>query len=251
MLEGVLTTGLDILRILAEAEGPLTATAIAERVGLHVSNVSRTLGVLAKHGYVRKPTYHSFAPDLGVLALAGAAATRLPEVARTRDAVIELARASGLQATLAAFHRDQVMYLHRCAGGGAGELVSAVAGGFPLHQSVVGLRLLLDLPAKEAKAALERAARRYGWERRTEATPAGPAECLAEARRRLADGILRIDAWDAPGALAAAARLDIAGHPPLALALVGGRPAGDADAFVRHHLAHGADAVRKALTEQP
>jgi DNA-binding IclR family transcriptional regulator len=245
----VLTTGLDILRILAEADGPLTATAIAERVGLHVSNVSRTLGVLARHGYVRKPTYHSFAPDLGVLALAGAAATRLPEVARTRAVMVELARASGLQATLAAFHRDQVMYLHRCSP--AGELVSAVSGGFPLHQSVVGLRLLLDLPAKEAKAALERAARRYGWERRTPETPAGPAECLAEARRRLADGVLRIDAWDTPGALAVATRLVIDGHPPLAIALVGSAPAGDVVAFITHHLTHGADAVRNALTEQP
>lgn len=246
----VLTTGLDILRILAEADGPLTATAIAERVGLHVSNVSRTLAVLARHGYVRKPTYHSFAPDLGVLALAGAAATRLPEVARTRAAVVALARASGMQATLAAFHRDQVMYLHRCSADG-GELVSAVAGGFPLHLSVVGLRLLLELPAKAAKAALERASRRYGWERPTAATPAGPGECLAEARRRLAGGVLRIDAWDRSGAFAVAGLAPIAGHPPLAIALVGGLPQGDADAFARTHLTHGADAVRNALTEQP
>jgi len=62
----VLTTGLDILRIVAEAETPLTATAIAQRVGLHVSSVSRTLAVLVRHGYLRKPTYHSFAADLGV-----------------------------------------------------------------------------------------------------------------------------------------------------------------------------------------
>ena len=43
----MLTTGLEILRVLAEADQPLTATAIAGRVGLHVSNVSRTLRVLA------------------------------------------------------------------------------------------------------------------------------------------------------------------------------------------------------------
>lgn len=240
----MLTTGLDILRILAEAEAPLTATAIAERVGRHVSNVSRTLAVLARHGYVRKPTYHSFAPDLGVLALAGAAANRLPAVARTGAAVAALARSSGLQATLAALHRGQVLYLHRC--GANGEAVAAVAGGWPLHLSVVGLRLLLDLPAKEARAALELAGKRYGWERPTPATPDGPASCLAEARRRLAGGILTIDGWGRPGYGAAALALAVEGQPPLALALVG-----DATIDPAPHLAAGAAAITKALTETP
>ncbi|MBN8525730.1 MAG: hypothetical protein J0M02_10375, partial [Planctomycetes bacterium] len=59
------------------------------------------------------------------------------------------------------------------------------------------------------------------------------------------------DGWDRPGACAAAALVPIDGHPPLALALVGGLPQGDADDFTRTHLAHGADAVRAALTENP
>lgn len=240
MLAGVLTTGLDILRILAEAEGPLTATAIAERVGLHVSNVSRTLGVLARHGYVRKPTYHSFAPDLGVLALAGAAATRLPAVARTGAAVATAARESGLTAALATVHRGQVLYLQRCAPTGEGS--SAIAGGWPLHLSVVGLRLLLDLPAAEARSALALAAKRYGWERPTPATPATPAACLAAARARLAGGVLRIDGWDRPGYVAAAVRVAADGHPPLALALVG-----DSVIDPVPHLTAGAHAVATAL----
>ena len=240
----MLTTGLDILRILAEAEVPLTATAIAERVGLHVSNVSRTLGVLARHGYVRKPTYHSFAPDLGVLALAGAAAHRLPAVARTGTAVAELARTTGLQATLAAMHRGQVLYLRQCGPDGIG--VSAVAGGWPLHLSVVGLRLLLDQPVKVACAVLELAARRYGWERPTPDTPEGPAACLVEARKRLDGGRLRLDGWGRPGYIAAATALTIAGQPPLALALVG-----DGDLDPAPHLARGAAAITAALTETP
>lgn len=240
----MLTTGLDILRILAEAPEPLTATAIAERVGLHVSNVSRTLGVLARHGYVRKPTYHSFAPDLGVLALAGAASDRLPAIARTRTAVAGLARSSGLQATLAALHRGQVLYLHRCSPGG--EAVVAEAGGWPLHLSVVGLRLLLDQPAKAARAALELAAKRYGWERPTPATPEGPAACLAAARQRLSGGILRLDGWGRPGYVAVAIALAVDGHPPLALALVG-----DSAADPAPLLDAGAAAVTAALTEKP
>ncbi len=241
----MLTIGLDILRILAEAEGPLTATAIAERVGLHVSNVSRTLRVLAQHGYVRKPTYHSFAPDLGVLALAGAAAMRLPAIAATRAAVQAAATASGLQATLAALHRDQVLYLHRVQPDG--ESVSGVAGGFPLHRSVVGLRLLLDLPARTARETLAAAARRHGWERPTPATPADPASCLAAARALLRDGILRTDHWDEPGRIAAALALRIPGQPPLAVALDGiGLPG--AAGRLPDQLAAAAAAITTALT---
>lgn len=248
----MLTAGLEILRILAEADGPLTATAIAERIDLHVSNVSRTLRVLAQAGYVRKPTYHSFAPDLGVLSLAGAAASRLPAVARTRSAVRELAAASGLQATLAALFRDQVLYLNRCQPGQ--EPVSAVAGGFPLHRSVVGLRLLLDRPAAEAKAALVRAGRRYGWERPTAKTPADPAACLAAARKRLAFGFLPLHGWDQPGHVAVALAVGIDGHPPLAISLDGDLPAGCVDAaaaesILRNHLGSACLAITKALTE--
>ena len=219
---GVLTIGLDILRILAEADGPLTATAIAERVGLHVSNVSRTLRVLAEHGYVRKPTYHSFAPDLGVLALAGAAVSRLPVIAATAEVVVAAARSSGLQATLAALHRDQVLYLHRSSP--EGSVVSGVAGGFPLHRSVVGLRLLLDLPEDRALAALAAAGRRQGWDRPTPATPADPAACLEAARRRLRGGVLRTDHWDEPDRIAAAVAVTLPDRPPMAVALNG--PAG-------------------------
>ncbi len=218
----VLANGLDILRILAEAETPLTATAIAERVGLHVSNVSRTLRVLMRSGYVRKPTYHSFAPDVGVLALAGSAADRLPAIRLTRTMVQAAARRSGLSASLAALHNDQVLYLHRSQPDGA--TVSGVAGGFPLHRSVVGLRLLLDLPKTRALAALARAARRYGWERPTPTTPADPAACLAAARQRLHGGILRTDHWDTPGDFALALGVKAVGHPALAIALDGASP---------------------------
>jgi DNA-binding IclR family transcriptional regulator len=215
----MLTTGLDILRILAEADGPLTATAIAERVDLHVSNVSRTLAVLAKHGYVRKPTYHSFAPDLGVLTLAGLAVSRLPAVARTKEILVGLAKESGMLASLATLHQGQVIYLHRCDP--HGETISAVAGGWPLHLSVVGLRLLLDLPVKQAQSALELAAKRYGWPRPTPATPPDPKTCLAEAKRRFRNRLLRIDGWDQPGNYAAAIRISVPNHAPLALAFVG------------------------------
>ncbi|TFV82567.1 hypothetical protein E4V99_16920 [Microbacterium sp. dk485] len=241
---GVLESGLDILRIVAEADHPLTATSIAQRVGLHVSSVSRTLGVLVRHGYLRKPTYHSFAADLGLLALAGRSASSLTEITATLAPVERLAGDTGLQATLAALHHDEVLYLHQSQ---HGRTTSAVAGGYPLHLSVVGLRLLLDLPAPRAVEVLSMAARRYGWDRPTPGTPADPESCLTRARAQIQDGVLRIDAWGDPSVLAAAVAVTVPGRAPLALALVGPRPPGDADAFVREHLARGAEHLRSAL----
>ena len=124
-----------------------------------------------------------------------------------------------------------------------------MAGGWPLHLSVVGLRLLLDRPVRVGKAALERAARRYGWERPTPATPADPAACLAAASARLRGGILRTDHWDTPGDTAAAIAVTVAGQPPLALALHGRCPAAEAADHLRHHLSAAAAALATALQE--
>lgn len=241
----MLTIGLDILRLLAEAGEPLTATAIAERVGLHPSNVSRTLRVLIQAGYVRKPTYHSFAVDLGVLALAGHAVHGLPLLRRSRAAVLALAAHTGAQAVLATCFRDEILYLHLAAPGSGGA--TTVAGGFPLHRSAVALRLLLDLPEAEAVALLAASRRRYGWDRPTPAVPADPAGCLAAARAALLDGVLVLAGWNRPDYLQVAAPLVLPGTPPLALALSG--TGGDPERW-RAALALALPALRSAL-EQP
>lgn len=241
----MLTIGLDILRLLAEAGEPLTATAIAERVGLHPSNVSRTLRVLIHAGYVRKPTYHSFAVDLGILALAGHAMHGLPLLHRSRPAVLALAAHAGTQAVLATCFRDEILYLHLAAPGS--DSVSTVAGGFPLHRSAVALRLLLDLPDTEAIGLLTASQRRYGWDRPTAAVPADPAGCLAAARAALIDDTLVLAGWSGPDYLQVAARLLLPGMPPLALALSG--TGTDPDRW-RAALALALPALRSAL-EQP
>lgn len=68
-----LAKGVTVLQLLVEADGPLSASEIARRVGLHQSSVSRILSTLSAAGYVRKTGYRSFAPDFGVLSLGAAA----------------------------------------------------------------------------------------------------------------------------------------------------------------------------------
>ena len=65
-----LARSMEILSRLVSSHRPMTATELAETMGLHQSTVSRILGTLQGTGFVRKPDYHSFAPDYGLLTFA-------------------------------------------------------------------------------------------------------------------------------------------------------------------------------------
>lgn len=85
--------GLAIVRILSEAAQPLSATAVAERLGVSVSTASRALGALAAAGYVIKPDYHHFAPSIGVVTLAANAREHFGIAAAGRGSITASRRA--------------------------------------------------------------------------------------------------------------------------------------------------------------
>jgi DNA-binding IclR family transcriptional regulator len=215
-----LTHGLDALRVLIEARGPLSSTDIAERIGLHQSSASRILKTLMNAGYVRKPDYHSFTIDYGVLTLSAAAQAHFPLVEVPRAAVQQLAEAAdGLLVSLATVWKGQMIYFLRAQQGQ--DTISLSTGGFPLHLSSPALRLLLDQSEDAALAALEDSRRRYGWERPTNAVPATPKILLAKARELLEHDCLLLENWQGEGRLSAAIALQIKSEPPSALALAG------------------------------
>lgn len=217
-----LTHGLEILRLLVDAQRPLTATEIAKNVGLHQSSASRILKTLAIAGYVRKPDYHSFAPDFGVLALGGSAIRNFPIANKPRAVLAALAeRSHGLLVSLAALWRGQVIYFLRMQKGH--EPVVFSAGGFPLHLSSPALRLMLEMPQAEALELLAASRQRYDWER-----PSNKVSASADALLRSARGLLRhdgliLDGWQGPGKMSAAIPVNVpgAGDFPAALALSG------------------------------
>lgn len=216
----MLTTGLTILRLLVEAEGSLTATAIADRVGLHPSNVSRTLRVLIEAGYVRKPHYHRFAPDLGVLALSGVAAWSLPECRLTAAPLAAFAAAQPQwNCALGALVDDQILYLHRLIAGQ--PPMRGATLGYPLHQSAVALRLLAAEEPTRAREALERSRRRYGWPRPTPLLPGDPATCCSGLADLISDGVCCFDGWNAPGLMQAAGMVTTPSGRRLAVAVDG------------------------------
>ncbi|MBE7464834.1 MAG: helix-turn-helix domain-containing protein [Planctomycetes bacterium] len=242
-----LTHGLEILRLLTEAGRPMTSTEIASQVGLHQSSASRILRTLMAAGYVRKPDYHSFAADFGVLTLGASALKHFPVVSRPRAAMNELAeRTSGLMCSLVTLWHGQLIYLLRVQQGHEPVLVSA--SGYPLHLSSPGLRILLAWPEEEALAALAASRTRFGWERPSADVPADEAACLKRAAELLRHDILALKGWQGPNRLTAAIPVEAEGVPPLTLAI-----SGPADALpfdtVMLLMQEGRRAVEAALRE--
>jgi DNA-binding IclR family transcriptional regulator len=215
-----LTHGLDALRVLSEAKGPMTATEIARKIGLHQSSASRILKTLMSAGYVRKPDYHSFTIDYGVVALGGTGIGHFPLVRRPREVVERLAeKFKGLTVSLATLWQGQIIYfLH---GHHGQEIVRLSAGGFPLHLSSLAMRALLDLPEEEALEILADSRRRYGWDCPTDNVPDTERALLAKARTFLNHDCLILEDWQRVGQFTAAIPIDVENHPRAALALSG------------------------------
>lgn len=215
-----LANGLKILRILVESEDPLGASEIGRRCGLHPSSVSRILQTLSASGYVRKLSYRSFTVDYGVLTLGARAARHFRLTDKPRAVLADLARRYPKVAVFAltALWNGQLIYLLR-TGPNQPEPVILALGGYPLHLSSPGLRLLLDMPESEALEWLKESKLKHGWNRPTPEVPAQPAALLAAARKRLQHDCLSLDDWQKSGWLGAAIPVRAHGEPACALSV--------------------------------
>lgn len=213
-----LARGLHILRMLVDQAGPMTATEIARRIGLHQSSASRILATLTDVGYVRKNETGRFVPDYGMLAL-GSATTKLPLISRPRAAFEQIVgEHTALTLSLCMLWRDEMIYLLRATSGS--EPLAFWSGGFPLNISSPGMRLLVDLPESEAVDILRASRQRFGWGGRPEVVPATEEGVLASARSLVADDVLVLAGWVLPGHIGAAIRIDTPEPHPVALAVV-------------------------------
>jgi DNA-binding IclR family transcriptional regulator len=219
----VLLQGLDLLRLLAQAEGPISATALAERTGQHPSTVSRLLSGLVKAGYLRKPDYHSFSVDLGMVTVLGRVRQHFPLTTKPRAALA--AQASllpGMRLSLATLHDHQLVYW--LAADAGQEPVDLMCGGYPLHLSSIALRILIDLPEAAALALLATSRRWYGWEQPTPQIPSDEAGVLRVARSHLQHDCLTLADWQGIGHVSASVPVRSPDDRPLILALSGPIP---------------------------
>ena len=149
-----LDRGLEILKLLAE-EGRLTASAAAERLGIHQSSASRLLMSLQKAGLVRKPDFHSFAPDFGLLSFAGAAMNGFPEVAVCAEVCGRLAGERSCSATAATLFRGRLIYLASVSAAQEPSLKLVDDSTFPIYRSSPGLLLAYRLGHGEMLELIE------------------------------------------------------------------------------------------------
>lgn len=196
-----LARGLEVLRILVEAGGSMTGVELANRVGLHPSQISRTLVALAAEGFVVK-NGRSYAPDYGLLSLASAART-FPLVQRPRQILEEAAEAcEGALVTLSMLWRGRIFYFLRGAKGA--DVSQFWLSNFPLHHSAPGMRMLLGLPSDDAIRILEVSGKRTGWNVTGPNTPQTAEEALDRAAAALEGDTLLLDGWHVEGEYAAA-----------------------------------------------
>ena len=181
-----LDRGLEILKMLSE-EGRVTATTAAERLGIHQSSASRLLLSLQKAGLVRKPDFHSFAADFGLLAFAGTALENFPEVAVCADCCRRLSLEHGCGAAAATLFRGRLVYLAWISPGHPETLKLVDNSRFPAQRSSLGLLLAYRLGRGEMLGTLADKLREEG-----SLDPQGEAEALHSMVERgvKADGLL-------------------------------------------------------------
>jgi DNA-binding IclR family transcriptional regulator len=94
----------DVLAALADGDGPLGASELAERAGLPVSSTYRLVQSLERHGFVERRRRRGIALGLRVLELARRAEDRLEPalLAPARGPMEELARECGESVLLTA-----------------------------------------------------------------------------------------------------------------------------------------------------
>lgn len=227
---------------------PVSATQLAERVGLHQSSVSRILSTWQAVGFVRKPDYHHFAADYGLLTFAAQAIHQFPLIQQTLPTLRRLIAGCGpMLLTVATLWRGELVYLVRYHAHGEPSIMPLSR--FPLHLSSPGLRMALDLPVDEALDLLEQSRKTHGWERPGIQLPVESAALLKKARGLLDMDVLALDQWQRPDTITAAIplRLD-AGAAPAALSMSGPREALPVDR-IRAVLQQGAREIEHTLRE--
>lgn len=179
-----LLRGLEMLRIIVDADRPMSATEVANALELHQSTASRILATLASEGYVRKASYHSYSPDYGVLSLALGAQPHFSVMERPRQVMQEAAdQVPGLTFSICMMWRQELIYFLKSIA--AQQPVMFEGHGYPMHISAPAMRLIADLPDDEALALLEHSRERFGWDRPHPHVPDSPRGVIDLARKNV------------------------------------------------------------------
>lgn len=132
-----LDRGLEILKILGERDH-LSASQIAEKLGIHQSNVSRMLSSLVKAGFVKKPSFHQFSLDYGILDFAGIALNKLAGSRAARKVCSILSEKSGNNVSVGMLREESLFYLSQMDLDKSAEISFASETSQIFHKSSLG-----------------------------------------------------------------------------------------------------------------
>lgn len=136
--------GLEILRLLA-LNKRMTASKLAQEIGIHQSSASRMLQSLQKAKLVYKPDFHSFAPDIGIFALGSIAMRSFPIVDRAIDTGVKLKMETGLEMSVATLFEEKLFYFTASE-----SKRTFYDSDFPIHVSAIGLLLAHSMGKRTA-----------------------------------------------------------------------------------------------------
>ena len=184
---GSLRRGLEILELMAGADGPLTLGAIAERLALPKSATHRLMAELAAAGFVRQERLgdaYALTLKLASLGVQFLAALRIEEICQ--PVLDALAQKSGELVRLACAERDGLYWVARAQGATNGLRYDPEHGNkVHLHVTAVGKAWLATLPEQDA---LQIAQKQPGFGERGRF---GPRALTSEAQLRAAIALAR------------------------------------------------------------
>ena len=166
----ILLKGLGIIELLADSPKGLSASAIADAMGLYRGSVYRYLGAFIEGGYVAKGGDGQYRLGSRILELATLvlARTELRDVAHS--SLIRLCEATGGTVHLCKLDAAEVIYLDKVDAHRTLPILSRIGGRAPAYCTAVGKVLLAHLHSEQLNGALAQTE----FFRRTEATETDP-----------------------------------------------------------------------------
>lgn len=212
------TRALRLLRFLASRPGPVSASAIAQGLGLPRSSVYQLLEAMAEEGFVTHlPEERRW--GLGVAAFEiGSAYLRHDGIERlARPLLHQLTETTGATAHLGVLHGADTLYLLKEQPPHAPTLITGVGVRLPAHLTASGRAMLAQLPRAQVRALYPDAAAFTDRTGRGPGTPGELRALLGEERRQgwsiesgqVTEGFLSV----------AAAAADHNGQPAAAISL--------------------------------
>jgi IclR family acetate operon transcriptional repressor len=184
MVDGVqsLDRALQILELMADAEGEVPLSRLAEQSGMPVSSIHRLVRTLVARGYVRQVPSRRYVPGPRLIHLGESASRALGAWARPH--LNRLVDAIGETANLAMLDGDRVVYVAQVPSRHSMRMFTEVGSRVHLHCTGVGKVLLAGMPEADVRKVLARA----GMPAQTSRTLTDPVMLQAELDRIAVQG---------------------------------------------------------------